>query len=270
MSTLRKNRLVKQVIRPLVKRTLALFFGARGIKINLARRYPVRLHPDFYFSGYESFGERHNHGYSACIEACRPCKTFLDIGGHVGLYTLPIAKLLGAQGKVFVFEPGMRNYRYLKYHLEINNLKNVELLSVAFGEQEGQMLFFENKADFSGLNSCVTPLKNPDQFDERSIEVTTLDRFCDRFKIVPDIMKIDVEGAELAVLRGGANSLKKYSPQIFLSVHPEHLEVLGHSISELESCICDLGYQAFDISMEPVDSLSFGEFILEKSSRQEQ
>ena len=75
-------------------------------------------------------------------------------------------------------------------------------------------------------------------------------------------MKIDVEGAELGVLRGAREVLKKHKPRIFLSVHPEQICSLGGSIAELQQELSDLNYETFNLDKILTSELKFGEYLL--------
>ena len=77
-----------------------------------------------------------------------------------------------------------------------------------------------------------------------------------------NIIKIDVEGAEVLVLQGGQEIIKRCHPVIFLSVHPRRLDVLGSSVQELARLVDGLGYQAFEIKGTLARALHFGEYVL--------
>mgnify|MGYP001574666303 FL=1 len=134
-----------------------------------------------------------------------------DVGSHVGFYALLASKLVGEEGKVFAFEPLPRNIKYLKEHIKINNGKNIDVIEVAVSDRE-ETAFLENEGD----GSCAKIVKN------KGFEIKTvvLDSLVKSGKLpAPNIIKIDVEGAEFSVLKGAAFILKKYGPAIFLSIH---------------------------------------------------
>ena len=68
-----------------------------------------------------------------------------DIGAHVGFYTIMFARLSGKEGRVYAFEPNAINLRYLKTHLDNNNIKNVTILPIALGQDTGYMFFNETR-----------------------------------------------------------------------------------------------------------------------------
>ncbi len=155
-----------------------------------------------------------------------------DIGAQVGFYTLLASELVGPGGKVFAFEPLPRNIFFLKKHLEINKIKNVEIASAAVSENGGRAYFEE------GLSSSVGHLT--DKKTETEVAVISLDDWILGRKIPkPDVIKIDAEGAENDILKGALKILIEYQPQILLSAHSvelrekctELLKSLGFNIS---------------------------------------
>lgn len=75
-------------------------------------------------------------------------------------------------------------------------------------------------------------------------------------------MKIDVEGAELSVLKGGVKILRQYMPTIFLSVHPHHIAESGGSTEELEKFIANMGYIVFDLDGNTARPTELTEYIV--------
>jgi len=134
-----------------------------------------------------------------------------DIGAHVGFYTLLASELVGLKGKVVAFEPLPRNLYYLKEHLRLNRCENVEVIEAAVTEQSGIAFFEEAKSSYEGHLSSKGCIK---------VRTVNLDDLVLNGEIPPpDYMKIDVEGAELKVLKGAKSILYKYQPTIFLATH---------------------------------------------------
>ena len=134
-----------------------------------------------------------------------------DIGAHVGFYTLLSSVLVGTQGKVIAFEPVQRNLEYLKKHVEINSCNNVEILPYAVSDNMGIKRF-----SFS-INPSMGHLCEDGEIE---VQVVTVDEIF-RFRNIPcpNIVKIDVEGAEYGVLRGAEHTIRQHRPVLFLSTH---------------------------------------------------
>jgi FkbM family methyltransferase len=170
----------------------------------------------------------------------RQGNTVLDIGAYVGFYTLLASTLVGATGKVYAFEPLPRNLEYLKEHLRLNSITNVEIIDVAVSDFCGTAYFKE------GSNRATGRINDAGKIQVRTV---SLDWLIEEGEIpIPDQIKIDVEGGELAVLKGGELLLERSRPTVFLATHGKALH---------QKC-CDflasLGY-----SIESIDKKDLGE-----------
>ena len=138
-----------------------------------------------------------------------------DIGAHVGFYTLLASELVGVEGKVIAFEPLPQNLLILRRHVEMNHCTNVVVIESAVSDKSGISSFSEGCDSSTGHLSQEGNLK---------IKTICLDDIIMSGEIPPpDFMKIDVEGAELLVLKGSSLVLTNYSPKIFLSTHSPEL-----------------------------------------------
>lgn len=150
-----------------------------------------------------------------------------DVGANVGYYTLLASLQVGTNGKVFAFEPVVRNLSYLNRHIELNRLKNVVVLPLACSDKSElvEFSFGANRAE--GHLIEVDDAKSTDEkfFSYTYVHTISLDEFVHYSKNSPNIIKIDVEGAELLVLKGAKEILKNNKPVIFLSIHSEELEI---------------------------------------------
>lgn len=169
---------------------------------------------------------------SAFVEAIRPGSAFFDIGANVGYYTVLASRLVGGDGRVIAFEPVPRNLEFLRRHLELNCLANVTVVPMAVSDNCGT-------AGFSlGLDTAMGHIGED---GEITVETTTLDHMVDQLGCGPDVVKIDVEGSEIEVLTGAAETLRTHKPMIFLSTHSNklredclaHLRGLGYSVEPL-------------------------------------
>lgn len=155
-------------------------------------------------------------------------KVFFDIGANVGFYTLLASSLVGDTGRVFAFEPVPKNVVFLKKHLEMNHLRNATVFSAAVSERSGVAQFSEGPNNYMGRLADEGTL---------AVELVSLDELSAKGNLDrPDYIKIDVEGAELSVLRGARVLLADACPTIFLATHGS--EVHSECLSLLQS----LGY----------------------------
>lgn len=134
-----------------------------------------------------------------------------DVGAHVGFYSLLASILVGPAGRVVAFEPWPENIVYLKKHLYLNRLENVTVVEKAVSDCTGEAWFQEGSCRSTGHLSPQGTLK---------VKTIRLDDFVqENPALAPDYLKIDVEGAELAVLAGAEKLLADFRPTIFLATH---------------------------------------------------
>ncbi len=252
-----------RALRPAVRALLSGAFGRRGLPVDLGGLGVFRLAPDLYFRGWERFGERHNSGYARCIQACAGKSVFIDVGAHVGLYALPVSRTLAPGGEVFAFEPSESNYRYLVRHVKYNGIDNIRAYSLVIGDASKESVrFYEHVKGGSGLGGLTRRTKRAsDQFVELDRRQVSLDEFCEEHGVAPDVIKIDVEGAEYLVLEGARRTLAMHRPTMFLSLHPAQLESLGHSVRAVESLLASLGYSVLSTDGNPVEEVGSGEYL---------
>jgi len=136
--------------------------------------------------------------------------TVYDIGANTGFYTLLAARRAGAGGNVHAFEPSPRNLGPLREHVRLNRFDQVTVHPVALSDHAGE-LAFEDTGSFTGRLTRHGSLK---------VRAVTLDQIAhDQDLPPPSVLKIDVEGAELSVLRGGQQTITGHRPVIFLATH---------------------------------------------------
>lgn len=161
---------------------------------------------------------------AAFCSSVRAGAVVYDVGAHFGYYSLLASKLVGDSGRVIALEPSPRNLRVLRKHIELNHLANITVLETALSDQQGEARF-ENRAG-SGVGHL-----SPD--GPLTVKLTTLDALAREFP-APNVLKVDVEGAEEAVLRGGRETLSRSKPTIFLSTHgPALAENCSRMLREL-------------------------------------
>ena len=167
----------------------------------------------------------------------RPGQTVLDLGANVGYYTLLAAELVGPSGTVVAFEPEPLNAAYLRRHVEVNRLPQVDVLQHAVGRAAGTLRFTRGKGRGRG---------HLHDEGELEVEVVTLDEVVEARSLTPNCLKIDVEGAEADVLEGGRGVLEEHRPVLFLATHGR--DVHARCISLLS----ESGYQVECIDDRPM------------------
>lgn len=184
--------------------------------------------------------------YRAFRAAVRPGAVVLDVGANVGSYTLLFALWGGATGRVFAFEPAPEARDGLRMHVALNGLADrVEIVAAAAGAAVGTARFRIDGA--SGANAIAAGLHGAAS-ECIEVETTTIDAFCERHRTRPDVIKIDVEGAELDVLAGARRVLAQPDLQAFVELHPSVWAARGVTRDGIRAELANQGLVA-----EPLD-----------------
>ena len=182
----------------------------------------------------------------------QPGDTFIDIGGHVGLYSMLAAGLVGPTGRVYVFEPERANYAHLLTHIALNNFHHVFPFPWAVGHSTSVVDFFTN-FDNDGGHALWDPGRHPfnqrsrQQVSKESVFLISLDDiFGSAQPGFAKLIKIDTEGNEASVLRGARNFLTRAQvPAVIAEINRFGLAQLGSSEQELRTLMTDLGYTTY-------------------------
>ena len=237
--------------------------NTKGVMKNIGGIANFLMSPDFTFYDVEGWGKGKNNGFQKLIELAGENDIVFDIGAHIGICSLSISKVLKEGGICYAFEPAKANRRYLKTHLKMNNVDNVIVIPCLVGDKRDDCVEFYEFSSDSGMNSLCKPENKCSAYNKIVKEQIALDSFVAKNGCIPGLIKIDVEGAEVSVLRGAKAILREYHPEIIISVHPKHLKILGHSVDVLTKEIHDLGYQIYNIDGSQVnDKLQSGEYYL--------
>ncbi len=135
---------------------------------------------------------------------------FYDIGANVGFYSLLASTLIG-HGKVFAFEPWYPNVVYLKKHLSLNRINNVEAFEIAISDRVGTLFF---AAEETGAMGHLQPTGS---FQVATFTIDSL--IFEKGLPAPSHIKMDIEGEELKALMGAKECFRRHKPKLFLATH---------------------------------------------------
>jgi FkbM family methyltransferase len=169
-----------------------------------------------------------------------PGNVVYEVGAFVGNYTLQASALVGPTGRVIAFEPSPRNLALLKEHLRINAITNVTLVEAAVGERSGSTAF--------SVDASRPALSRPADDGTARVAMVSLDDFSQTPGApLPDLIKIDVVGTELGVLKGATHLLKSHHPPLIMRIHSFDLNPAWTTV------LRDLGYD-----VTPFEGKDFG------------
>jgi len=159
----------------------------------------------------EQYGEYSALEMKLFGQICTAGSVVIEVGANIGTHTVGIARLVGPKGRVLAFEPQRLPFQTLCANVALNSLDNVDCFWAAVSSQDG----FINVPDLNPreeYNFGAVTLLNSEV--GRRVTCLTLDQYVNLPKV--DLVKIDVEGMEAEVLRGGERLLKRFKPVLYV------------------------------------------------------
>ena len=218
------------------------------LSVRIEKNIRMKLRVDEYVQQnifFYNYYEKNETGYWKKIATTS--RNILDIGGNVGYYSLLAAPLVRNDGRVFMFEPVGINMERAKANIGLSNFSNIQCIKKAVSSQACSIrirIADNNNLGMSGMAESI----NYGGEDEE-VEGITLDQFVKDNKLdCVDLIKVDVEGAEPLVLKGGQELLGRCSPIIMMEVCLETLDRLGFCLNDVYGPLTNLGYMAYLIN----------------------
>ncbi|HSI34828.1 MAG TPA: FkbM family methyltransferase [Tepidisphaeraceae bacterium] len=207
-----------------------------GDKLTLLTRREDWLLTALYWYGFD---EGESAELTVFRTLARQSKTILDIGANIGVFGLAVAAD-NPQAQVHAFEPLPDNSAILKDLIAINGLKNLTAHDVALSDQAGEAKFYVPRNRLCNVRDGSLVAGFRDDVDEVPVKLVTLDQFAaDKGLTKIDLMKIDVESAEVLVLSGARGVLRRDRPAMICEV------LSGGEGGPLEKLMSDFDYRYF-------------------------
>lgn len=197
----------------------------------------------------------------------RPGMVFLDVGANIGEVSLFAAKRVGPDGRVISFEPVDDLADRFARNVAKNGFEQVMLLRVGAADREAEAVIFSESAKFQD-GSRHRGLGTTYRSDVRSeptqiVPLTTIDKVVDDLALQRvDIMKIDIEGAELPALHGAEKVLRRFKPSIAIEIGLDTCRQAGYDPKDIFDYLTLLGYTFFRIGrrgkLSPVTAQGLG------------
>jgi FkbM family methyltransferase len=220
---------------------LNLATGNKGVQRTINQfnvRFPARW-SRYYEPAYEA------DNYNFLREQVKPGMHIIDIGAHLGLFSVASSQLTGATGRIVCFEPTPGTYEVLLQTLKLNHCSNVIPVQGAVSNKEGSAIFYVSETAGCNANSLVKS-KPEKEAKGNEVKLFTIDGVVQEYSLKPGLIKIDAEGAELDVLQGGLNTFRHYKPILILGLHPHFISQKGDSLERIWEMLQQSGYQVIE------------------------
>lgn len=197
----------------------------------------------------------HEPGVSAALfMRMRSAKSFADIGANLGFFTI-LAGLANQNARVLTVEMDRSLYAVIKRNIELNGLRHVNVESCAVGREFGEVSYTPHALSFlcKVANESVGPFAT-----QATAPVVRLEDLFEKVGFVPEVIKMDIDGAELGALQGMGQVLDRDRPDLFLEVHHKFLPDFGGSVPEVGELLASCGYRCFVIQEYRSGSVSAG------------
>jgi FkbM family methyltransferase len=167
----------------------------------------------------------------------------MDVGANVGDYTAVAADRVGARGRVYAFEPAPENAQQLRTRFAL--VPHVTVVEAAVSDRAGVATFFLDRRD--GTRHSLAPANVGKAGSAVTVRQVALDDFCGEVRNV-DVIKIDAQGAELLIIRGAQQLIRRFRPRITFELWPFGLRNLGADSDILLAEMEALGYGVWRLS----------------------
>jgi len=177
----------------------------------------------------------------AFVALIKPGMTVYDLGANVGFLSMIAARLVGPEGLVVSFEALPANARQIAHNASLNGFTHVTVCECAVGAGDGQSSFTVSDFATTGKLSSVKGLHDAARAGEIEVRLRCLDSLVSESNLrTPDLIKMDVEGAEVDVLTGATDVLTKLRPLLLIELHGTN-EAVSRKLDSLSYTSCVLG-----------------------------
>jgi FkbM family methyltransferase len=173
----------------------------------------------------------------------------IDVGAHIGSFTIPMCEWVGSLGHVFAFEPLPELFECLRCNVIKSGYKNAWLYEKALGDQNGKVPFLRNRENYGACSMVGNVIGHSEpKFETIEVQCERLDQI----QYLPRVhfIKIDVEGAELDVLRGAQELITTDRPVLFIETNQYAFQNRRIALADLLAQLSELGYSRIEFFPE--------------------
>jgi FkbM family methyltransferase len=190
----------------------------------------------------------------ACLDALvEPEHVYLDVGGHIGYHAVAAAHKAGVNGRVSAFEADPVMYKRLSRNLD--QFPWAQATHAAVWAHGGTLRFSRSPVAQESGWGTLSEVRNFDKGEHVDVRAVSLDDWCRDTRLTRrDIMKLDAEGSELAVLRGAQGALKEFHPIMIIEINGIVFQQTGFSIAEVLDFLTARRYRLYSLSFRRLES----------------
>jgi len=227
-----------------LKAATSLGIANKTYKKRLNRRFYMLLNPTehiqqqlFWYGYYEK------ELADLLKRIVKPNDVFIDIGANIGYFSLFVASNFPS-AKIIAFEPVTGLYQELNNNVALNNMENITTVNIAVGEINEEKELFVSAANNLGMSSFQQP-ENYSGNKEKVKVVTLGDWFKTSGLSKINIIKLDIEGSELAALRGMKEIIKERKPILIIEMNPATLSLFNLKTSDISNYLKEYNFEGF-------------------------
>lgn len=201
-------------------------------------------------------------GIAFILDSIKPGQIVMDIGAHKAGYLYFMLQQTGSSGKIYAFEPQSSLYHYIVHLKKISGWHNVTIEHLALSDSAGKVtLFIPANKKSKGNSPGATIVEHQERTGsdlQEEVNTQTLDNYCREKNVKPDFLKIDVEGNELRIFKGGRETIQTYKPKILVEIEARHIG--EDKVRETWTFLQDMGYTGQFIhgtERKPLSEFSF-------------
>lgn len=261
--TIGPRNAIRLALSPFGKLVFNILAKIRDDKIPFRTKYRFLMkmgNYEYFMSGFCFLGETNPLETHTLKSLIKNGEVVVDVGAHIGWYTLVASQCVGRLGKVISFEPHPFCIDRLRNNVSLNNFTNVKIEQIALSDKNKKVSFWIGDDMGGSLVKENTQRLTKGKVKRISVKAQTLDSYVVSQKIKRiSLIKIDVEGAELKVLRGAKNILQKQSPYLIVEVIEENLKAFAANRVMLFNFVREFGYKPYLFTKGGVKQIAFSE-----------
>lgn len=224
----------------------AWLFAARSFKRALAlslhrETYAIQLCGRTFRVGYETRHNRQDRDYPLLQRLAMGKRCVFDVGANHGLATLVMSTTMAQDGRIYAFEASEETCQVARHNLALNGLeRRVQVINALVADRTGQALDFYWDHTSGGASLIPGYLGHQTPIQKTAL---SLDDFCEIQNLAPDLIKIDIEGAEGRALAGMGKALAKLRPAVVVELHSWQEMPLARNAAQILALLPPLDYQ---------------------------